>query len=76
MSFISMISVEGVLAQGEDLKTTAPQKWARPLYDGIRSQFRTIALDSEFRRHRQVVAQQGRTRPLVSSSVLEPTDAL
>ena len=44
MSFIAMISVEGVLAQGEDLKTAAPQKWARPLYDGIRSQFRTIAL--------------------------------
>ena len=44
MSLIAMIAVEGVLAQGEDLKSAAPQKWARPLYDGIRSQFRTIAL--------------------------------
>ena len=43
-SLISLITVEGVLAQGEDLKNAAPQKWARPLYDGIRSQFRTIAL--------------------------------
>lgn len=45
MSNISvLIPVEGVLTQGADLKTAMPVKLARALYDGVRSQFRTVAL--------------------------------
>ena len=44
MSQIALITVEGVLAQGEDLRSAMPTKWAKPLYDSVRSQFRTIAL--------------------------------
>ena len=40
---IAVISVEGVLAAGDDLRKVPPTKWARPLYDAVRSQFRTIA---------------------------------
>ena len=44
MSQIALITVEGTLAAGEDLKTALPQKWAKPLYEAVRSQFRTVAL--------------------------------
>jgi len=41
---IALISLEGVLANGDDLRSAAVHRWTRPLYDGIRSQFRTVAL--------------------------------
>jgi hypothetical protein len=41
---VALITVEGVLAQGDDLKSALPYKWSIPLYEGIRSQFRTVAL--------------------------------
>ena len=44
MSHVALITVEHVLAHGDDLKTALPTKWCRPLYDAIRSQFRTVAL--------------------------------
>ena len=44
LSQIALITVEGVLAAGEDLRSASPTKWAKPLYDAVRSQFRTIAL--------------------------------
>lgn len=40
---IAVMTVEGVLAQGDDLRNAPPTKWARALYDGARSQFRMIA---------------------------------
>lgn len=39
-----MIAVEGVLAADIDIRRAAPTKWAKLLYDGIRTQYRTIAL--------------------------------
>jgi hypothetical protein len=39
-----MIAIEGVLSAEDDLKRSAPTKLARLLYDGIRSQFRTVGL--------------------------------
>lgn len=39
---ITIISIENVLARGEDLKTAQPTKQAKALYDGLRSQNRTI----------------------------------
>jgi hypothetical protein len=40
----ALIAVEGTLSAEEDLKRSAPTKWAKPLYDGIRAQYRTFAL--------------------------------
>lgn len=39
---ITLIVIENVLARGEDLKTAQPTKQAKALYDGLRSQNRTI----------------------------------
>ena len=44
MSNIAMIQVEGPLAASDLLSSAAPQKWAIPLYEAIRSQFRTVAV--------------------------------
>lgn len=41
---IALICVEGVLAQGQDLRSAQPQKWSIPLYTALRSQYRTCAL--------------------------------
>lgn len=41
---ITLIVIEGVLARGDDLKTAQPTKYAKALYDGLRSQTSTIAL--------------------------------
>src|SRR6185503_3154035 len=35
---------ERVLAAGDDLKTALPLKWAKPLYEGIRASYHTVAL--------------------------------
>lgn len=43
MTVIACVSVEGVLAAGDDLRRAPPTKWARPLYDGAATQFRMIA---------------------------------
>jgi hypothetical protein len=40
---IAAISIEGVLANGDDLRTAAPTKWGRPLYEGLVVNFRTVA---------------------------------
>jgi hypothetical protein len=39
---ITIISIENVLARGEDLKTAQPTKQAKQLYDGLRSQNNTV----------------------------------
>ena len=44
MSQVVMIAVEGVLAADADIRRAPPTKWAKQLYDGIRTQYRTIAL--------------------------------
>lgn len=44
MTKIAVITLEGTLANGPDLKSALPFRWTNPLYDGIRSQFRTMAL--------------------------------
>lgn len=44
MSLAVLIPIEGVLTQHDDLKTAMPTPIARTLYDGMRSQFRTVAL--------------------------------
>ena len=44
MSHIAIIQVEGVLSRSDLLSSSAPQKWAIPLYEAIRSQFRTVAV--------------------------------
>lgn len=41
---IALISVEGVLANGLDLRSAPAQRWARPLYEAIHSQYRTVGL--------------------------------
>ena len=43
---LAICTVEGVLAQGSDLKTAPSTKWAKPLYDGMRSQFHVALLTS------------------------------
>jgi len=40
---IAVICIEGVLANGEDLRTAQPTKWGRALYEGLAVNFRTIA---------------------------------
>jgi len=40
---ICVVSIEGVLALGTDLKTAQPTKWARALYDSLHHEFRMIA---------------------------------
>ena len=39
---ITIISIENVLARGEDLRTAQPTKQAKALYDGLRSQNNTV----------------------------------
>ena len=41
---ITIISIENVLARGEDLKTAQPTKQAKALYDGLRTQNHTLGL--------------------------------
>lgn len=43
MSKLAVITVEGVLADGLDLRGVPPTKWANPLYDALHTQFRTVA---------------------------------
>jgi hypothetical protein len=40
---IAVITIEGVLAQGDDLRKAPPTKWGRALYEGLALNFRTIA---------------------------------
>jgi hypothetical protein len=40
---IAVVTIEGVLANGEDLRTAQPTKWGRSLYEGLVVNFRTIA---------------------------------
>jgi hypothetical protein len=44
MSGVALITVEHTLAAGDDLRTAFPLPWGKVLYDGIRSQSRTVAL--------------------------------
>ena len=39
-----IITIEGVLATSDDLKTAAPTKWGKALYAGLRSQHHVIGL--------------------------------
>lgn len=39
---IAVISIEGVLAAGDDLRRAQPTKWGRALYDAAHTQFRMI----------------------------------
>jgi hypothetical protein len=41
---ITIVSIENVLARGEDLRTAQPTKQAKALYDGLRSQNQTFGL--------------------------------
>jgi hypothetical protein len=41
---IAVITLEGVLAAGVDLRSAPPTKWAKQLYDAMHSQFRVIGL--------------------------------
>lgn len=43
---ICVITVEGVLSQGIDLKNSQPTKWARLLYDSLHTQYRMVAFTS------------------------------
>jgi hypothetical protein len=43
---IGVVTIEGVLADGQDLRNSPPTKWAKPLYDGMRSQFNLVLLTS------------------------------
>lgn len=42
---IAVIVIEGVLSEG-DLKTANAYKWAKPMYDALRSQFNLMLLSS------------------------------
>jgi hypothetical protein len=47
---IACVTIEGVLAHGDDLRNAQPTKWGRALYEGLALNFRTIAFtkaDSE-----------------------------
>lgn len=44
MSVVALITVENVLAAGDDLKTALPLKWGKPLYEGVRASFHTVAM--------------------------------
>jgi hypothetical protein len=44
MSQVALITLEGTFASGPDLRQALPLKWSVPLYEAIRSQFRTVAL--------------------------------
>jgi hypothetical protein len=44
MTHVALITVENVLAAGDDLKTALPLKWGKSLYDGMRASFHTVAL--------------------------------
>jgi hypothetical protein len=44
MSGVVLITVEGVLSNGDDLRNSQPTKQARQLYDGLRSQNNVIIL--------------------------------
>lgn len=41
---ICVVPIEGVLANGDNLKTAQPTRWARLLYDALHTQYRMIAL--------------------------------
>lgn len=41
-----MITIEGVLSEGPDLKSSAPHKWSKPLYEALHTSYRTVALSS------------------------------
>jgi hypothetical protein len=41
---IAVVTIEGVLSAGDDLRNSPPTKWAKPLYDGMRSQFNVLLL--------------------------------
>ena len=43
---IGIVTVEGVLSEQDDLRTAKPTKWAKALYDGMRSQFNLILMTS------------------------------
>ena len=44
MRYIAILSIEGVLAQTDDLKTSQPTSWARQLYRALKSEYRLILL--------------------------------
>jgi hypothetical protein len=39
---ICCVTIEGVLAHGDDLRNAAPTKWGRSFYEGLALNFRTI----------------------------------
>jgi hypothetical protein len=43
---IGVITIEGVLSEQDDLRTAKPTRFAKPLYDGMRSQFNLLLLTS------------------------------
>jgi hypothetical protein len=43
---IAVIAVECVLSEHQDLHTSPPTKWGKPLYEALRSQFRMTCLTS------------------------------
>jgi hypothetical protein len=52
--YIAVITVEGVLSQTDDYKTTQPTPWARQLYDALKREYRLILLtgaDEELARY-------------------------
>lgn len=44
MTGLVVITIEGVLSNGDDLRQSQPTKQAKALYDGLRSQHNTIGL--------------------------------
>ena len=44
MRNLALITIEGVLSVGEDLRTSFSNNWTRPLYDSLRTQYRVVLL--------------------------------
>lgn len=44
MRYIAILSIEGVLSQTDDLKTSQPTAWARQLYRALKTEYRLILL--------------------------------
>jgi hypothetical protein len=44
MATMALVTIEGVLTKSDDLRNAMPTKWAKALYDGLRSQANIIAL--------------------------------
>jgi hypothetical protein len=44
MATMALVTVEGVLTKSDDLRSAMPTKWAKALYDGLRSQANIVVL--------------------------------